>query len=204
MTKVCILDYGSGNVGSVFNLFTSLCEEAIVSNAPADLADASHVVLPGVGAFGASMRKIKERLPLDALARAVFQSGKPFLGVCVGMQVLADRGTEFGEHEGLGWLGGSVDRLETGTLPLPHIGWNNISPTTDHALFDGLGPDPDFYYVHSYVFNAADPSTIVATTDFGQTFAAAVCRDNIIGVQFHPEKSQRAGRRLASNFLGLV
>lgn len=203
MTKVCVLDYGSGNVKSVFNLLSSIVDTE-VSNDPAVMDAATHIVLPGVGAFGAAMRRIRQTIPIPVLERIVLEEKKPFLGVCVGMQVLADRGTEFGEHEGLGWIAGSVDKLDPGTLPLPHIGWNNIQLRTPHPLLNGLENDPDFYYVHSFVFHAKDPDAIVATTDFGETFAAVVQRDNICGVQFHPEKSQRAGIRLARNFLEMT
>lgn len=204
MPKVCILDYGSGNVKSVYNLFSSIADDVSVSNDPATVDGASHVVLPGVGAFGASMRKINERLPLETLEKSVRQAGKPFLGICVGMQVLADTGTEFGEHAGLGWIGGVVRKLDTKGSPLPHIGWNNVERERECPLFDGLGDDPDFYYVHSFAFDAADETTVMARTEFGSRFTAMVRRDNIFGVQFHPEKSQRAGIRLAKNFLALA
>ncbi len=201
--KVCILDYGSGNVKSVYNLFSSIADDVSVSNDASTVDDASHIVLPGVGAFGASMRKINERLPMETLEAAVLKGGKPFLGICVGMQVLADMGTEFGDHAGLGWIGGTVRKLDSQGLPLPHIGWNNVERERECPLFDGLGDDPDFYYVHSFTFDAADPETVMATTDFGSRFTAMVRKDNVFGVQFHPEKSQRAGIRLAQNFLAL-
>jgi glutamine amidotransferase len=201
-TKVCVLDYGSGNVRSVFNLFSTL-GDSIVSNDPAVMAEATHIVLPGVGAFGAAMRRIRDRIPMEPLREQVFGAKKPFLGVCVGMQVLADKGHEFGHFEGLGWIPGTVDRLDTAGLPLPHIGWNDVNIRDPHPLLDGLGEAPDFYYVHSYVFRPSDPDTVLATTDFGTRFTAAIRRDNIMGVQFHPEKSQRAGIRLARNFLAM-
>lgn len=204
MIKVCILDYGSGNVKSVYNLFSSIADDVAISNDPDRVASASHVVLPGVGAFGAAMRKINERLPVAEVTEAVRAQGKPFLGICVGMQVLADVGTEFGEHDGLGWIGGTVRKLETGGLPLPHIGWNNITAHQSTPLLDGLEGEPDFYYVHSFAFDAADTADVVATTEFGQNFTAIVRRDNIHGVQFHPEKSQKAGIRLAKNFLAMA
>ncbi len=203
MQKVCILDYGSGNVKSVYNLFAALSEQVVISNDGADIEAASHVVLPGVGAFGAAMRRIHERLPLDVLERVVRRQGKPFLGICVGMQVLADVGHEFGETPGLGWIGGSVRRLESGDLPLPHVGWNNIDVVRPSPLLAGLEHAPDFYYVHSFMFDVAQPEQVLATSDYGNTFCAAVGRDNVYGVQFHPEKSQRAGMRLAKNFLAM-
>lgn len=203
MSSICVLDYGSGNVRSVYNLFSSICDRVTISNEPSAIRDASHVVLPGVGAFAAAMRRIRERLPIDVLESEVCGAGKPFLGVCVGMQVLADTGLEFGEHAGLGWISGRVEKLEVGELPLPHIGWNNIQTKRTHAVLIGLEEEPDFYYVHSYTFRANEPEAVLATTDFGETFTAVVARDNILGVQFHPEKSQKAGIRLATNFLSL-
>ena len=203
MTRVCILDYGSGNVRSVSNLFSALADTVVVSNDPAEVDAASHVVLPGVGAFGAAMRKINDRLPVAHVETVVREQGKPFLGICVGMQVLADVGTEFGEHRGLGWVPGRVDKIDSGALPLPHIGWNNISITSDDPLLDGIEDASHFYYVHSYAFQAARPESVIATTEFGEGFTAVVGDGNLYGVQFHPEKSQRAGLRLAQNFLGL-
>jgi glutamine amidotransferase len=202
MSYVCILDYGSGNVKSVYNLFTALAGKVVISNDPADIEAASHIVLPGVGAFAAAMRRIRERLPLDVLERVVLQEGKPFLGICVGMQVLAERGLEFGETPGLGWIAGTVRQLRTGGLPLPHIGWNDIA-AKDDPLLDGLGQAPDFYYVHSYMFEAADPGQVLATTEYGEQITGVIRRGNVYGVQFHPEKSQRAGMRLAKNFLAI-
>lgn len=203
MQRVCILDYGSGNVKSVYNLFSAVAADVVISNAPAEIEAATHIVLPGVGAFGAAMRRIRDTLPLDVLERVVRQQGKPFLGICVGMQVLADTGHEFGETPGLGWIGGSVRLLEPGDFPLPHIGWNNIDVQRSSPLLDGLEHAPDFYYVHSYAFDAADPADVLATTDYGRQFTGAIARGNIYGVQFHPEKSQRAGMRLVKNFLAI-
>ena len=203
MSRVCILDYGSGNVKSVYNLLASLADSVVISNAPADIENATHIVLPGVGAFASAMRRIHESLPLDVLDRAVRVDGKPFLGICVGMQVLAERGFEFGETAGLGWIGGSIEKLDSKEFPLPHIGWNNIDCRRASPLLNGLDNSPDMYFVHSFIFLPTDPNTILASTDYGQQFCCAIQRDNIYGVQFHPEKSQRAGIKLAKNFLAL-
>lgn len=202
MTAVCVLDYGSGNVRSVFNLFSAVTETVKVSNEPADIRDASHLVLPGVGAFGAAMRKIRDRIPLDVVKSQV-DAGKPLLGICVGMQVMAEIGTEFGEHPGLGWIPGRVDRLEPGDLPLPHVGWNDIAARREHPLLAGLDQSPDFYFVHSYAFRPGREGDVVATTEFGETFTSIVAKDQLLGVQFHPEKSQKAGMRLVRNFLNI-
>ena len=201
MERVCILDYGSGNVKSVFNLISSIAGEVIVSNEPARIADATHVVLPGVGAFGAAMRKIRETLPMEELEQTVRVQGKPFLGICVGMQVMASIGREFGEHAGLGWIDGVVETLDARGLPLPHVGWNNVACAKNSLLFAGLGEQPDFYFVHSYAFRPQDMRHCIATSHYGVDFCSAVRSENLFGVQFHPEKSQRAGIQLIKNFL---
>lgn len=203
MGRVCILDYGSGNVKSVFNLFSKIAKHVVVSNEPAEIQQATHIVLPGVGAFSAAMRKILERLPMEDLEQAVLSDKKPFLGICVGMQVLATRGMEFGERLGLGWIEGIVEKLNSNHLPLPHIGWNNISCNRNSPLLAGLGNDPDFYFVHSYAFRLENDQHMRATTSYGEEFCSVVQRENIYGVQFHPEKSQRTGIKLAKNFLSL-
>lgn len=202
--NVCILDYGSGNVQSVYNLISTIAPTAQISNQPETIRAASHLILPGVGAFGASMEKIRSRIPIDVVEEVVLHGGRPLLGICVGFQVMADTGLEFGEHAGLGWLGGEVRRLETGELPLPHVGWNNIELARPSPLLDGIRPDEDFYFVHSYAMVPAQQDDVVARTEYGQSFVAMASRGNLHGVQFHPEKSQRAGRRLLENFLSIA
>lgn len=200
--KVCILDYGSGNVRSVANLLTFLKVAHVVSNEPAELAAATHLILPGVGAFGASMQKICERIDLKLLTQAVFERRAPFLGICVGMQVLAQSGHEFGTHPGLGWIRGRVRRFQQSELPVPHVGWNEVRRVRADSLL-GEHDKLDFYFVHSYVLEADDPGDVEATTTYGETYPSIVRRDNILGVQFHPEKSQKAGMLLLTNFLRL-
>lgn len=200
--RVCVLDYGSGNVRSVANLLGYLRVEHVVSNSESAIGDATHLLLPGVGAFGAAMHMIRERIPLATLETAVLEGRKPFLGICVGMQVLADRGEEFGTHRGLGWITGSVRRFHEHGLPIPQVGWNEVRVSSSAALL-GEHQALDFYFVHSFVFEAADAASVVGTTDYGETFASIVRRDNIVGVQFHPEKSQKAGMLLLGNFLSL-
>jgi glutamine amidotransferase len=206
MTQVCILDYGSGNVKSVFNLFSTLAEHVKISNEAEDIIAATHIILPGVGAFAASMRRINEKLPLALLREQVIEQKKPFLGICVGMQVLMETGFEFGEWPGLGWLPGKVEKIDSGDLPLPHIGWNNIVLAKDKPLsplLNGLESEPDFYFVHSFRVLPGDAVQQQASTEYGPEFCSVIVKDNIHGVQFHPEKSQRAGIRLAKNFLAL-
>lgn len=198
---VCILDFSSGNVGSVYNLFSSLTKHVVISNASKDLKAATHLVLPGVGAFGTAMEKIRKHIPLDVLEEEVLKKKKPFLGICVGMQVLADKGLEFGEHAGLGWIPGVVKRVQCGDLPLPHVGWNDIIITKSCPLLNGLDTIRDFYFVHSYAFSVQEANHVYAKAEYGELFDSVVNKDNIFGVQFHPEKSQKAGRRLVKNFL---
>lgn len=200
--NVCILDYGSGNVRSVFNMFQGLHDAVKISNDLDDIRNASHLVLPGVGAFGAAMERIRSTIDCDALREVVFERRIPFLGICVGMQVLADVGHEHGIHEGLGWIPGIVKRIEPGDLYLPHVGWNDFTRVRqDDPLMDGIVLKTDFYYVHSFHFDVTDVQNVVATCSYGTEFTTVVRKDNIYGVQFHPEKSQRAGRKLLNNFL---
>ena len=197
--KVCILDYGSGNVGSLLNLLKYLNYNAKVSNDPAYIKESSHIILPGVGAFGASMNKIKNKIPLDILEQEVQKNKKPFLGICVGMQVLANKGFEFGEHVGLGWIKGRVEKIKAKILP--HIGWNNIEIKKNSPLFANLGQFNDFYFVNSYAFNVDNKNYIISETDYEGFFCSAVQKENIFGVQFHPEKSQKTGQIIIKNFL---
>lgn len=199
--KICILDYGSGNVKSVYNLIHTFTKEVIISNNNLDLQEATHLILPGVGAFGSSMQKIKEKIDLKILNQLVFKKKVPFLGICVGMQVLADKGFEFGEYDGLGWIHGKVIHLDSGEMPLPHIGWNNLIIKNECKLITGLNSDFDFYFVHSYVFDVLDKEKSIAITEYGSEFVSIVNQDNIYGVQFHPEKSQLAGKKIIQNFL---
>ncbi len=201
--SICILDYGSGNVKSVFNMISLLSDSVIISNEPSAVSAASHLILPGVGAFHTAMELIKERIDIPALEHEVFTNKKPFLGICVGMQVLADTGFEFGEHPGLGWISGQVKKIDAQNLPLPHVGWNNIEVKQKNPLVRGLTNESDFYFVHSFAFEAKDPTDVVATTEYSQDFCSIVAKENIFGVQFHPEKSQKAGEVLLQNFLEL-
>ena len=202
-SKTVILDYGSGNVKSVFNIFNVIADKVVISNKPQDIKNATHLVLPGVGAFGASISKIKKRIPLKILENQVLQEKKPFLGICVGMQVLADTGYEFGKHQGLGWIKGVTKKLDSKDLPLPHVGWNNIVTKQKSALTTRFESNPDFYFVHSYVLEPENKKTIVAVTDYPNPFCSIVQHRNIYGVQFHPEKSQKAGKILIENFLNI-
>jgi imidazole glycerol-phosphate synthase subunit HisH len=199
--RVCIVDYGSGNIRSVFNIFRNIHTNIKVSNCVEDINRATHIVLPGVGAFKTAMDKLEALPAFKALAHNVLNEKKKFLGICVGMQILADKGYEHGEHDGLGWIPGVVKKLNTQGLYLPHVGWNNFLTMKDTPLLSGITADMDFYYVHSYYFEPSDTKHSMATCDYGMEFTSVVNKDNIYGVQFHPEKSQKVGKRLLENFL---
>jgi glutamine amidotransferase len=180
-----------------------MTDQVIVSNLSKDIRDATHLVLPGVGAFGEVIQRIRKHVPLDVLQQEVFMNRKPFLGICVGMQVLADTGYEFGKYEGLGWIPGKVKKIESGVLPLPHIGWNDIAIRRESALLNGFAEMTDFYFVHSYAYESKDPADVIAVAYYGEEFPCVLGRDNVFGVQFHPEKSQKAGKLLIQNFLAM-
>lgn len=201
--KVCILDYGSGNVASVRNSFQRLDIETVVSNEPTDILHSSHLVLPGVGAFKASMDKINAKLPLKEIYSQI-SLGKPFLGICVGTQALAETGFEFGSYPGLGLFPGSEVIELPVDVPRPHVGWNSIEVLVNHPILSGIENGADFYFVHSYFISKIEESNFIAQCDYGIKFPAIVAKDNLIGVQFHPEKSQNNGDRVLKNFVELI
>jgi glutamine amidotransferase len=207
---VAIVDYGSGNLRSAAKAFERAAREAgtdervLVTSSPAEVAAADRIVLPGVGAF-ADCRAGLYAVPgmVDTLQREVIERGKPFLGICVGMQLMATRGVEYGIHAGLDWIAGDVVRIEPGKdhLKIPHMGWNELTDLKPHALLEGIAPRAHAYFVHSYQLAASKPETVLALTDYGGPITAIVGRDNLAGTQFHPEKSQATGLRLIANFL---
>ena len=197
--KVCVLDYGSGNVASVYNLINRLGYDIKISNKPEDIKKSSHLILPGVGAFGASVEKIKSNISIELLKDEVKVKKKPFLGICVGMQVLAEKGLEFGTHEGLGWIEGTVEKINAKVLP--HVGWNSVDMKKKSPIFTNIKNASDFYFVNSYAFRVKDNNFIIAETTYENKFCSAIQKENIFGVQFHPEKSQKVGQDIIDNFL---
>lgn len=207
---VAIVDYGSGNLRSAAKAFERAAREAgthervLVTSSPREVGDADRIVLPGVGAF-ADCRAGLYAVPdmVETLQQEVIQHGKPFLGICVGMQLMATRGVEYGIHAGLDWIAGDVVRIEPGAahLKIPHMGWNELDGLRPHALLEGIAPRDHAYFVHSFQLEATLPATVLGTTDYGGPVTAIVGRDNLAGTQFHPEKSQETGLRLISNFL---
>jgi glutamine amidotransferase len=200
--RVSIIDYGMGNLRSVFNAFRSLGGEPEIVTRPEQLAEADRIVLPGVGAFADGMRNLREGGWDVALEQEVRRDAKPFLGLCVGMQVLASVGLEHGETEGLGWVPGVCERLANGNgLRVPHIGWNDVAFTQRDGLYAGLDESDAFYFVHSFVLRPEEESAVSGVCDYGGPFAASVEAGNVRAAQFHPEKSHRAGLKLLANFL---
>ena len=213
MQRVVIIDYGSGNLHSAHKAFERAALEAgiaarvDVSSRPEDVRAADRVVLPGVGAFADCKRGL-DGVPglCEVLEEEVVQRGRPFLGICVGMQLMASRGLEFGETPGLGWINGDVKAIEPAepALKIPHMGWNVLNVVNDHPLLAGIRTGAQglhAYFVHSYHFIARDRSVVVAETDYGGPVTAMVAKDNTAGTQFHPEKSQALGLKLIANFL---
>ena len=196
--SVAIIDYGVGNLRSVEKAFAATGCEAIVSGDESVLRKAERLVLPGVGAFAACMKALKER-GFDGLVKERVSEGTPLLGVCVGMQMLFDESEEFGSTRGLGLLRGSVRRF-TGELVVPHIGWNRIQQTRTHELFAGVEEGSFCYFVHSFYCEPVDESVVMGETEYGVRYASVVADGNVCGVQFHPEKSQDVGLRMLRNF----
>lgn len=205
---ILILDYGMGNVASMSNMLRKVGGEAIVSVDPHDIERADAIVLPGVGAFDNGMIKLKESGLISLIEKRVLQEKVPFLGVCLGMQLLFNSSDE-GTSLGLGWLDGHVKRfdfsslIDSSRLKVPHMGWNYIKHAED-PLFEGFGSDARFYFVHSYHVNCNNSKDEIAKANYGIEFTCAVRHDNIYGVQFHPEKSHKFGEKLFNNFLKII
>ncbi len=201
-----IVDYGLGNVQAIANIYKRLEIPATLAKTAADLAGATHLVLPGVGAFDWAMARLNESGMRATLDDLVLQQGKPVLGICVGMQMMAKSSDE-GQAQGLGWFDAGVklfdDARFTGRTHLPHMGWNDIEPVQTDGLLRDLGEAARFYFLHSYYFAPNDPADVLAWTDYGGRFACAVRKGRIHGVQFHPEKSHAWGIQLLKNFASL-
>jgi imidazole glycerol-phosphate synthase subunit HisH len=199
--RLALIDYGAGNLRSVENALKAAgAAEVLVTADPEVVRGADRIVLPGVGAFAACMGALSGISGMvEAMGEVVLDKGQPFLGICVGMQLLADTGEEYGSHAGLGWIGGTVRALKPSdpALKVPHMGWNDVTPVGAHPL---IVPG-EAYFLHSFAIEDIDPLLLLANTDHGGTVTAAVGRGNIVGVQFHPEKSQSYGLALLNRFL---
>ena len=203
---ISIVNYGLGNISAFSNMYKRMNVAARVVTCAAELEGATKIILPGVGAFDHAMELLQASGMRPALDDLVLQRKVPVLGICVGMQMLAEASDE-GDLPGLGWIPGRVRAFasmpQASKLPLPHMGWTDIAPVADDGLFRGLGADPRFYFLHSYFFDCADANSAAASADYGLRFSCAVQRDNVYGVQFHPEKSHHFGFNLLKNFAEL-
>lgn len=207
MTTV-IIDYNSGNLRSAEKSFQLMSEElnvgqVKVSNKPEDVVNADRVVLPGVGAFADCKHELSSIMGLYEAIEAHVKTGKPFMGICVGMQMMATCGHEHGYHEGFNWIKGDVKIMEPNdkNLKIPHMGWNNLNILNSHPVFDNINENDHVYFVHSYHFEVENNNNLLANVDYGGKITAAVAHENIIGTQFHPEKSQSVGLQIIKNFL---
>lgn len=202
---ITVIDYGVGNIGSVLNMIKKVGGQAIASSSLSDIERAEKLLLPGVGSFDNAIRRLSN-LGLPEVLRKRVEDGATLLGICLGMQLLADSSEE-GRLPGLGLVPGEVKRFDFGRenahLKVPHMGWNYVRPVTPHILSRGLEDDARFYFVHSYFFQPEHPDNILFKTNYGNEFASGVKRGNVVGVQFHPEKSHRFGMQLLKNFIEL-
>lgn len=203
MKPIVIIDYDMGNLASVQNAFKAVGYPTVITADPAVVADAAGLVLPGVGAFRYGMRNLAQRGLIEPIL-AYASSGRPLLGICVGLQLLFTAGEEFGITPGLGLMQGRITRLPD-TVKLPQMGWNTVDVAQrDHPIFEGLPASYYAYFDHSYAADGVDEAAIAATTDYGRVFPCVVARQNIVGIQFHPEKSSRVGLQMLANFGGIV
>ena len=201
---IVIIDYGMGNLGSIANMLKQIGVQAEVTNDPKKIESAERLILAGVGAFDAGMQRLGDLNLIPLLEQKVLEQQIPFIGICLGMQLLSHRSEE-GQLPGLGWLDAETLRFNpqdgASRLRIPHMGWNEIHPQADHPLIADLGEEPRFYFVHSYHVNCLDRDAVLATTDYGLSFHSILGKGNILGTQFHPEKSHRYGRKILENFV---
>ncbi len=203
--KIVIIDYGAGNVESVFNAISAVktVGEVVISNRPSEIKSANHLILPGVSSFEDCMNGLKSVNGLiEEIRRQVLNEKKPFIGICAGMQVLASIGYENGEHQGLGFVNGKVEKINAPNLKIPHIGWNEIMiKPNKHKVLKDIKNDDHFYFANSYHFVCQNENNALAHVEYGSKICAIIAKDNIFGVQFHPEKSGEVGLKLLKNFL---
>ena len=203
MSKICILDYGVGNIFSLKNILKKNDINFTYSRKKKDILNATHLILPGVGSFDVAIKKLFESIPIDFLNNEVLKKKKPILGICVGMQIMAKNGYENTLKNGLGWIEGSVKIIDSKKLPLPQVGWNNLLLYRKRSdIMKGV-ENKDFYFLNSYYLNVMNKKNIVAYSSYGIKFPSVIQKNNIFGVQFHPEKSQKAGLQLIKNFIKL-
>jgi glutamine amidotransferase len=203
MSKICILDYGIGNIFSLKNILKKNEINFTYSRKKKDILNATHLILPGVGSFDVAIKKLSESIPINFLNNEVLKKKKPILGICVGMQIMAKNGYENGLTSGLGWIEGSVKIIDSKKLPLPQVGWNNLLHSRKKSdIIVGI-EKKDFYFLNSYYFDVMNKNNVIAYSSYGIKFPSVIQKNNIVGVQFHPEKSQKAGLQLIKNFIKL-
>ena len=202
--KIVIVDYGMGNIRSVVNAFEYLQASVLVTNDPKKLIDAEAIVIPGQGAIRDCMANLEKYHLIETLREQVMEKKKPYLGICLGLQVLGDKSFEGGEYKCLGWIKGKVQKIKPKDLKIPHLGWNDVRISKPSPLFNDFNGRGCFYFAHSYILFPQDKSVVTAITDYGGELPVAVQKDNIMGVQFHPEKSQLDGLKLLKNFIKLL
>jgi imidazole glycerol-phosphate synthase subunit HisH len=202
MIETVIVDYGMGNLRSVEKALENVGGRPLISGDPDTVRNAGRLILPGVGAFGDAMENLRQR-GLDEAIRHAVQSGSPLLGVCLGLQLLFTRSEEFGNHEGLDLIPGSVLKIDEPGLRVPHVGWNQIEGARPDPLLEGIPEGSYFYFVHSLYVQPDKPEDVLRWTSYGRPFCSIACRDKVWGAQFHPEKSQDVGKQLLRNFLAI-
>lgn len=204
---IVIVDYGASNLRSVVNAFEAIGVKTKVSNKASDIRRGSAIVLPGVGTFGDGMKNLRRLNLIEVLNEEVVSKKKPYLGICLGLQFLAEKGEEMGDHQGFGWIKGTVRKIQPNSKDyrIPHVGWNNVEIIADCSIFEGI-ENPTFYFVHSYhlELEKEDKPCLVAKCWHGEDVTAAIQKNNIFGVQFHPEKSQSSGLALLRNFTKII
>lgn len=201
--KVCIIDYGVGNTASINNALSLLEVKALITNNIGEIENATHIILPGVGSFGEGMDNLKKNGLTDLIKDQALNKNKKILGICLGMQLLASKGFEYGEHDGLSIIPGKVIKIDNSIskLRLPHIGWNNVSIVGNHKITQGFEKEPIFYFVHSFHFVPENNKCVAGVCDYGEKIVSILEHGNVFGVQFHPEKSHDDGFRILQNFL---
>lgn len=205
--KIAIVNYRCGNIKSVVNALNILGAECVVIDKPAALESADKIILPGVGAFSVAMKYLEKSGFREVLEQQVLGNGTPILGICLGMQLMCNSSDEHGLHQGLGWIDADVRLLQTQnnhTLKVPHMGWNALTIHRQHALTSGLADQADVYFVHSHAVHCHHEEDVVCYSQYGQQFVSMFARDNIFGMQFHPEKSHKVGLKILKDFVGLV
>lgn len=203
MKNICILDYSTGNIQSLKNILSKLNIKHKYSNSKRDISNASHLILIGVGSFDVAYKKALKYLPIKLIEELIFKKKKPILGICVGMQIMASYGEEGKGSKGLNWIEGKVKKIKKKNYPIPHVGWNTVLNCKESEIMNNIN-NRDFYFSNSFYFKVKNKNEVIAYTNYGKKFPSVINKNNIFGVQFHPEKSQKSGIKLIQNFFNLT